>query len=39
LGRLQAIVKIWLENEFEGGRHERRINKIKELEKENFKKT
>jgi ribose 5-phosphate isomerase B len=34
-----AIVKIWLENEFEGGRHERRINKIKELEKENFKKT
>ena len=34
-----AIVKIWLENEFESGRHERRINKIKELEKENFKKT
>ncbi|MGB4298466.1 MAG: ribose 5-phosphate isomerase B [Candidatus Saccharicenans sp.] len=34
-----AIVKIWLENEFEGGRHERRINKIKELEKENFKQT
>jgi ribose 5-phosphate isomerase B len=33
-----AVVKIWLENEFEGGRHESRINKIKELEKENFKK-
>ncbi len=40
LGEDQAlpIVKIWLENEFEGGRHERRINKIKELEAENFKK-
>jgi ribose 5-phosphate isomerase B len=34
-----AIVKIWLENEFEGGRHERRINKIKDLERENFKQT
>lgn len=33
-----AIVKIWLKSEFEGGRHERRINKIKELEQENFKK-
>lgn len=26
------ILKIWLETEFEGGRHERRINKIKEIE-------
>jgi len=34
-----AIVKIWLENEFEGGRHERRINKIKDLEREHFKQT
>ena len=25
-------VKIWLETEFEGGRHERRINKISEFE-------
>ena len=26
------IVKVWLETGFEGGRHERRINKIKEYE-------
>ncbi len=26
------ILKIWLETEFEGGRHEKRINKIKEIE-------
>ncbi|MBP7791831.1 MAG: ribose 5-phosphate isomerase B [Candidatus Goldbacteria bacterium] len=26
------IVKIWLETEFEGGRHEKRINKIKDIE-------
>lgn len=26
------IVKIWLTTEFEGGRHERRINKIKDFE-------
>jgi len=32
-----AMVKIWLENEFEGGRHESRINKIKELEKKTSK--
>lgn len=32
-----AIVKIWLGTEFEGGRHERRLNKIKKLEEENFK--
>lgn len=33
LGRDLAIeiVKTWLENEFEGGRHERRINKIGEI--------
>ncbi|MBC7349376.1 MAG: ribose 5-phosphate isomerase B [Candidatus Aminicenantes bacterium] len=28
------IVKIWLEKDFEGGRHERRVNKILALEKE-----
>ncbi len=26
------IVKVWLETPFEGGRHERRVNKIKEYE-------
>jgi ribose 5-phosphate isomerase B len=29
---LEEILDIWLKTEFEGGRHERRINKIKELE-------
>ncbi|HTY08287.1 MAG TPA: ribose 5-phosphate isomerase B [Candidatus Edwardsbacteria bacterium] len=27
-----AIVRVWLETPFEGGRHERRINKIKDYE-------
>ncbi|MFB0564975.1 MAG: ribose 5-phosphate isomerase B [Candidatus Aminicenantaceae bacterium] len=31
------IVSIWLETEFEAGRHERRINKIKQIEENNFK--
>ena len=30
---LEVIVKTWLETEFEGGRHSRRINKIDELTK------
>ena len=30
------IVKIWLETEFEGGRHQARLDKIKALEKKNF---
>ncbi len=30
------ILKIWLETEFEGGRHEKRINKIKEIESRLF---
>lgn len=29
---IRRIVKVWLTTEFEGGRHERRINKIAELE-------
>jgi len=29
---VEEIVKTWLEAEFEGGRHERRLNKIKEAE-------
>jgi ribose 5-phosphate isomerase B len=32
------MVRIWLEKEFEGGRHERRVAKIQQIEKENFKK-
>ncbi len=31
------IVKIWLETPFEGGRHERRFLKVKEIENKNFK--
>ncbi|HLQ71247.1 MAG TPA: ribose 5-phosphate isomerase B [Bacillota bacterium] len=31
-GLAQEIAKIWLETEFEGGRHERRIGKITEYE-------
>jgi ribose 5-phosphate isomerase B len=31
-GLAMDIVKIWLETEFEGGRHERRVGKIKEIE-------
>lgn len=30
--RARAIVKVWLETEFGGGRHARRVGKIKELE-------
>ncbi|ARK22209.1 ribose 5-phosphate isomerase B [Sporosarcina sp. P26b] len=32
-GLAREIVSTWLETEFEGGRHERRINKMMELEK------
>ena len=31
------IVDVWLNTGFEGGRHERRVNKISEVEKEMFK--
>jgi ribose 5-phosphate isomerase B len=31
------IVKTWLELPFEGGRHERRLKKIAEIEKQNYK--
>ncbi|MGB8952650.1 MAG: ribose 5-phosphate isomerase B [Candidatus Aminicenantales bacterium] len=37
LDEASAIVKIWLETDFEGGRHLGRINKIREIEKKNFK--
>ncbi len=32
-GEIRQIVKIWLETEFEGGRHQRRVNQIKKIEK------
>ena len=32
--QLKQMVKTWLASEFEGGRHERRINKVAEMEKE-----
>lgn len=31
------LVRIWLETPFEGGRHARRVQKIRDLETENFK--
>ena len=33
---LGRIVEIWLKTEFEGGRHQRRIDKISALERQNF---
>jgi ribose 5-phosphate isomerase B len=32
-----AIVDIWMKSEFEGGRHQRRLDKIKEIEDAQFK--
>ncbi len=32
---LRKIVEVWLEAEFSGGRHQRRVNKINEIEKGN----
>jgi ribose 5-phosphate isomerase B len=32
-----SIVKIWLETDFEGGRHARRVQKVRDLETDNFK--
>jgi ribose 5-phosphate isomerase B len=32
-----AIVRVWLETSFEGGRHALRVQKIRDLENENFK--
>ncbi len=33
-GDLENIIKTWLDTPFEGGRHERRINKISQAERE-----
>ncbi len=32
-----AIVRVWLDTDFEGGRHGRRVGMIRDLEDENFK--
>jgi ribose 5-phosphate isomerase B len=32
-----AIVRVWLDTAFEGGRHARRVQKIRDIEDENFK--
>ncbi len=32
-----SIVKVWLETQYEEGRHQRRIDKILEIERKNFK--
>lgn len=34
-GLAREIVKTWLETDFEGGRHERRVEKITEIEQQN----
>ena len=31
---VSEIVKVWIETEFQGGRHQKRLDKIKELEEE-----
>lgn len=36
LADAEKIVQAWLKNEFEGGRHQRRIDKIKAIEDRNF---
>ena len=33
------ILNIWLETSFEGGRHQRRIDKISQIEQDNYKKS
>jgi ribose 5-phosphate isomerase B len=32
-----SVVRIWLETEYEGGRHQRRIDKISDIEERYFK--
>jgi len=36
-GLAREIVKVWLETEFQGGRHQRRLDKIRQIEEKNFK--
>lgn len=35
-GTIDRLIEIWLNTEFEGGRHARRLNKIVELERRGF---
>jgi ribose 5-phosphate isomerase B len=35
--KAEEIVRAWLEAKFEGGRHDRRLDKIREIEKKNLK--
>jgi len=37
LDEARSIVRIWLETQFEGDRHQRRIDKISAIEEKNFK--
>lgn len=37
LDKALQIVKIWIDTEFEGGRHQRRVDKILKIEEGNFK--
>ncbi len=37
LKRIKGIVEVWLMTEFAGGRHERRVNRISEIEKDYLK--
>lgn len=34
--KAEEIVRAWLDAKFEGGRHDRRLDKIREIEKKNF---
>ncbi len=36
-GQAIAAIDEWLKTDFEGGRHQRRLDKIKQIEEENFK--
>lgn len=35
-GKAEEVLSAWLDASFEGGRHDRRLDKIKEIEKKNF---
>ncbi len=36
LGKAEEILAAWLDAKYEGGRHDRRLDKIREIEKKNF---
>jgi ribose 5-phosphate isomerase B len=35
--KAKELVAVWLDTKYEGGRHDRRLDKIREIEKKNFK--